>query len=604
MFKSIKSRFILFFGFFITVSLTVVSILSISIVRNTAKFLAIEEASPIVRKVQDHINGDDFENFVKNMDENDPYYEETREWMLEEKKSVGCRFLYTMAKMPDGTFQYIIDGSCDPSDEDNFSPLGTEEDIESWGQPPLIAYKTGEMTHSDIENQDDWGKMISTYAGIKNSSGKVVGLIGCDVAVDTLFEYVNARVARILFISIGLIILGCLLVFFFTRHLFGSMNKISDAMEAISSGKADLTTRIPEVSGEELNSLVKNCNGVINSLSNLVRNLQEESNILGNTSDQLFQKMSGQVSAINNIVDKISEIDTGIDSQNTYATDLSNSVTEVENGIKSLESRITAQVDAIEKASLATEKISSNIESVNKIVGTISNDFESLVKESETGKTNQAKVSEQVDEITEQSKNLNVANQVIAKIAAQTNLLAMNAAIEAAHAGEAGKGFSVVADEIRKLAETSSKQTQEIKALLEGIAESITKVGESSTQSSQSFATVGSHILRINDLMKEVKDGMGEQHSAVGNILNTMQTLDGTTNEITKASSAMKEQSQNLFTSIDKLQNMSQETHSQASVIFSAARNVQEATEIAVDASQKNKDSSDSIIQMITGFKV
>ena len=83
-----------------------------------------------------------------------------------------------------------------------------------------------------------------------------------------------------------------------------------------------------------------------------------------------------------------------------------------------------------------------------------------------------------------------------------------------------------------------------------------------------------------------------------------MQTLDGTTAEITEASSQMKDQSRNLFTNIDKLQGMSEETHSQANVIYNAARGVQEATEIAVDASQKNKESSDSVIQMITGFKV
>ena len=538
------------------------------------------------------------------MDENDPYYDELRLWMLDVKESVGCQFLYTMAKFPDGTYKYIIDGSCDPSDEDNFSPLGTDEDLVSWGDAPLITLATGETTFSDIENQEDWGLMISTYTGIINSRGKVVGLIGCDISVEELMIFVNRKIVKISIISLILVFAGCLLVFLFTKSLFGSMSRISDAMESISSGKADLTSRIPEVSGSELNGLVKNCNGVIDSLSNLVRSLQEESKILGKTSDQLYSKMNGQMTEINNIVTKIGDIDSGINTQNDYANELSTSVRAVEGGIRTLDTRITSQVNAISNASGAIEQISSNISSVTNIVEKISNDFETLVQESEAGKVNQAKVSEQVQEITEQSKNLNVANQVIAKIAAQTNLLAMNAAIEAAHAGEAGQGFSVVADEIRKLAETSSKQTQEIKALLEGIAASINKVCDSSTNSSQSFDIVGSHILEINTLMKEVKSGMNEQNSAVNNIMQTMQTLDGTTAEITEASSQMKDQSRNLFTNIDKLQGMSEETHSQANVIYNAARGVQEATEIAVDASQKNKESSDSVIQMITGFKV
>ncbi len=604
MFKSIKFRFVVFFAFFIMLSLGIVCFLSISMVKETAKYLAVSESVPIVEKVVNHIDGDEFERFTKNMDENDPYYDELRLWMLDVKESVGCQFLYTMAKFPDGTYKYIIDGSCDPSDEDNFSPLGTDEDLVSWGDAPLITLATGETTFSDIENQEDWGLMISTYTGIINSRGKVVGLIGCDISVEELMIFVNRKIVKISIISLILVFAGCLLVFLFTKSLFGSMSRISDAMESISSGKADLTSRIPEVSGSELNGLVKNCNGVIDSLSNLVRSLQEESKILGKTSDQLYSKMNGQMTEINNIVTKIGDIDSGINTQNDYANELSTSVRAVEGGIRTLDTRITSQVNAISNASGAIEQISSNISSVTNIVEKISNDFETLVQESEAGKVNQAKVSEQVQEITEQSKNLNVANQVIAKIAAQTNLLAMNAAIEAAHAGEAGQGFSVVADEIRKLAETSSKQTQEIKALLEGIAASINKVCDSSTNSSQSFDIVGSHILEINTLMKEVKSGMDEQNSAVNNIMQTMQTLDGTTAEITEASSQMKDQSRNLFTNIDKLQGMSEETHSQANVIYNAARGVQEATEIAVDASQKNKESSDSVIQMITGFKV
>ncbi|MCR5400393.1 MAG: hypothetical protein K6E78_02210 [Treponema sp.] len=604
MFKSTKFRFVLFFAFFITISLGIVTVLSISIVKDTAKYFAVTQSVPIVEKVVKHINGDEYERFVKNMDEEDPYYDEVRLWMLDLKESVGCQFLYTMAKLPDGTFQYIIDGSCDPSDEENFSPLGTEEDLTSWGQPPLITFATGETTFSDIEDNEDWGKMISTYAGIKNSQGKVVGMVGCDITIDELMTFVNKKIIKISIISVIFVFAGCLLVFFFTRSIFGSMNRISSAMAAIADGEADLTTRISEVSGTELNGLVKNCNGVIESLDRLVRSLQEESKILEKTSDQLYSKMNGQRDDINNIVTKIGEIDRGIDEQNSYANDLSVSARAVESGIKTLDSRISSQVNAINEASGAIEQISSNISSVTDIVEKISADFENLVKESEAGKVNQARVSEQVTEITEQSKNLNVANQVIAKIAAQTNLLAMNAAIEAAHAGDAGRGFSVVADEIRKLAETSSRQTQEIKTLLDGIASSINKVCDSSTNSSQSFEIVGSHILEINGLMGRVKNGMREQNSAVNNIIQTMQTLDGTTTEINDASDTMKEQSKNLFTNIDKLQNMSQETQSQADMICNAARGVKESTEVAVDASQRNKESSDSVIQMIKGFKV
>ena len=140
--------------------------------------------------------------------------------------------------------------------------------------------------------------------------------------------------------------------------------------------------------------------------------------------------------------------------------------------------------------------------------------FSKLTEEASIGKVKQSAVDSSVREIASQSELLMEANEVIAGIASQTNLLAMNAAIEAAHAGEAGKGFSVVADEIRRLSETSAEQSRSIGAELGKISETIAEVVETSRESETVFASITSEIDTTDILVKQIERAMAEQREA------------------------------------------------------------------------------------------
>ena len=151
---------------------------------------------------------------------------------------------------------------------------------------------------------------------------------------------------------------------------------------------------------------------------------------------------------------------------------------------------IRQQADGVTQASSAVEEMIGNIQSVNASVDKMASSFAQLEQQSREGQQKQAAVNEKILQIEEKSKTLQEANQAIASIASQTNLLAMNAAIEAAHAGEAGKGFAVVADEIRKLSETSTAQSKTIGEQLKSIQTSIIEVVTGSQESSKAFTSV------------------------------------------------------------------------------------------------------------------
>ncbi len=574
---------------------------AISII-NTGVKLCEEQGLPIAQKAFEVIDGDKFEALCKNPTANDPYYEEARKALFNIKETINCKFLYTMSPVNGTIYQFVIDGSCDPSDEENFSPIGTQEDITDYGDGPFLCMEDGDFHSSGLEKQEQWGYTISTYKGIKNSRGQVVGFIGVDFYVDTILETMIKRVSSIALLSAIVLIFGVIVISMFTSKIFGTMKTISNAMGEIASGNADLTFRIPVRGNNELSQLGTHCNNVIGSLNNLILQLQGETGILNETGNELSTKMTDHINVLSAATNDISEISASITEQSDKVEGITNGMQSVETEINSLDQKLTQQSEAIQQSSSVIEEITANIKSVDKNVNEILEQYKLLVDEANEGQAQQASVSNQVGNIAQQSAQLLEANTSIASIANQTNLLAMNAAIEASHAGEAGKGFAVVAAEIRKLAETSAKQSDSISHLLQSITEAIEGIVDSSNKSSKNFASVGDKIKHLQQLIEEVQSGMNEERIGAENILNSMLTLEGTTKDITSASAHMKGESQNVFAGIRALNSLAESTMNKSNNVTVRMDEMKSTAEAAVTASDRNLSATSKVADMINGF--
>ena len=599
---SLRTRFIVVFGLFILLSSSVMGFFSAVSIINTGVALCREQGVPIAQKANEVLDGDKFEALCKNPSVNDPYYEEARLKLLAIKETINCQYLYTMTPVGGNIFRYIIDGSCDPSDTENFSELGTHEDITDYGEGPLLAMQDGGYHSSGLEKQDQWGYTISTYKGILNSRGEVVGFIGVDFNVETILQMLYKRVTYIVIVSIIVLIVGILLITVFTSRIFGTMKTISGAMEEIASGKADLTFRIPEHGNNELSQLANHSNSVIESLNRLILQLQDEAGILNETGTQLSTKMNEHIDVLTAATQDIGEISNSITEQSEKVEGITQGMQSVENEIKSLDLKLTQQSEAIQQSSSVIEEITANIRSVDKNVNEILGEYNLLVKEASEGQEQQNSVSTQIGNIAQQSEQLLAANTSISSIANQTNLLAMNAAIEASHAGEAGKGFAVVAAEIRKLAETSAKQSDSISHLLQNITEAIDGIVESSKKSSRNFESVGNKIKHLQQLIEEVQGGMNEERIGAENILNTMLTLEGTTKDITSASAHMKGESEQVFESIRILNSLAESTMDKSNNVSFRMEEMKSTAEAAVSASDRNLSATNKVSDMINGF--
>ena len=149
------------------------------------------------------------------------------------------------------------------------------------------------------------------------------------------------------------------------------------------------------------------------------------------------------------------------------------------------------------------------------------------------------------------------ANKVIASIASQTNLLAMNAAIEAAHAGEAGAGFAVVSDEIRKLSETSANESKKIASQLKDIRNSIEAVLKASELSDKFFSVVVGKLKGTGDLVLEIKSSMEEQKEGSKQINDALGTMNEATAHVRSASEDVDKSRQGIIGDVQSLKQSS-----------------------------------------------
>lgn len=199
------------------------------------------------------------------------------------------------------------------------------------------------------------------------------------------------------------------------------------------------------------------------------------------------------------------------------------------NQIKNLAARTTEMTNYITQSSASIEEMVANIVSINSILDKNTVAVEELEVASQTGKADLNTISEQIKQISIDSENLVHTSSVIEDIASQTNLLAMNAAIEAAHAGNSGRGFAVVADEIRKLAENSGKQAQNISNVLKQIKEKIDKTAESSVAIQKKFDQVVSLSTQVKEQESVIKTAVEEQNVGGKQVLSSLTEINAIT---------------------------------------------------------------------------
>ena len=304
------------------------------------------------------------------------------------------------------------------------------------------------------------------------------------------------------------------------------MKEVSEGMRNVASGDADLTLRVASRTQDELGALAGFFNGFAEKLAGIIDRVKAEVGSLGDGMVQLASNTEETAGAIRQITANIESLKLQSINQSASVTESSATVEQIARNIEQLYRLIERQSEGVSSSSSSIEQMVASIQSVTANIERMGSYYDKLLGKSDAGRGAIATVVAQVREIDSQSENLQAANQLIAGIAAETNLLAMNAAIEAAHAGESGKGFAVVAEEIRRLAEETATNSKTIEDGLRTFFGKINLAEESNRHIGEAFREIGDAISatrsafdEISSGMKELAYGTGEINSSVSDVV-------------------------------------------------------------------------------------
>ena len=422
--------------------------------------------------------------------------------------------------------------------------------------------------------------------------GNQVDLLGNKISQFTLLMGVGVLVI--------LILLSGFVLFFALKPL----QIVRNAINGIASGNADLTQRINIKSNNEIGQVVQGFNSFTEKLQTIIRDVKESKNELGVAGEDMSSSAEDTASSITQIIANIDSFGQQIDNQKQSVDQTAGAVNEISSNIDSLNHMIENQSSGVTQASSAVEEMIGNINSVSSSVEKMSSSFGSLQSHSQEGFSKLEAVSIKVQEIENQSQMLKDANVAIANIAEQTNLLAMNAAIEAAHAGEAGKGFAVVVDEIRKLSETSSQQSDQISTQLTQIMESIAQVVGASNEASKTFSQVSDELSDTDQLVIQIRTAMEEQNEGSKQIIDALKMMNNNTEEVRTASLEMKEGNKLILSEVQMLQNVTASMKASMNEMSIGAQKINETGAVLTEVSSRMKESIIKIGNQIDEFKV
>lgn len=412
------------------------------------------------------------------------------------------------------------------------------------------------------------------YIPVKSEAGDVIGMAFAGEKATIVTEAASALTKSMYFIDTILLIIFGAILFYVAGLIRKPIKQTAECIDTIAHG--DITQPIEihtileetfmlvtaaKLLQEKLGEIITNVSGTSNQLKDNVDNLKSLTNLSSSGAAQISTTMEELASTASTLAENVQTV-------NQNAMEMGDNIDEIFKDVESLSDNTQQMNDA---KAVATEAIDTVITNTNSTVELIS------------------RVKDQIDETNEAVKQINTAVELIVDITSQTNLLSLNASIEAARAGVAGKGFAVVAGEIKQLAEESAKGAESIKAVTQNIIK----------QSSESVAMV-EQIKELVDTESESVNATKENFEVLNNCI---QQNIASVKSIDSKTKALDELKGLIIGSITELSAISEENAASNQEVTASVTNISSNVENIDEVTQEVLNSSDTLSELMTYFK-
>jgi methyl-accepting chemotaxis protein len=408
-------------------------------------------ALTITKAFINKIDADKFSELKVLEDMEKDYYTQLRTQLNEFKESTGLKYLYTMSVNAEGEYCYVVDGAA--IDDEETSLLGDKEENVT---DRMIACFQGEEGY-ELSEDELWGTLISGYIPIKNGSGKVVGILGADFDASYMaikLKESNTNMYRVMFV---IVLISILVAVLFSYLIIKSLKQLQLKIQLMQQG--DLTINVSNNRGDEVGDLSRSFQAMLESMSTMIHNIRNHSEIAIRDVDSLNYNIDITNKSTEEITKIVNEIAVGALTQVESIDEMKTAINQVFNEVETIKGNIdSVNIDSdlsMKVMREASEKLLGSVKQIHLVNDTV-----------DTTASMMKKLEDKFQEVLSFSTN-------IESISARTNLLALNASIEAASAGVHGKGFAVVAGEIKKLAKQSSVASNRINELIVAVQSEI-----------------------------------------------------------------------------------------------------------------------------------
>ena len=471
-------------------------------------------------------------------------------------ESYGFAYIYYLRNDGDH-FKFIFD-------TDDISLFGGSIDeylLKPYDDPPdevAEAWNSGVFKMTKAPYTDEWGTFMSGFYPVTGDSGKVIGILGLDLDVGYVKSLENRAIFAFLISIIIIFVVSGVVSLKVASSITRPINEVAVAANTLAQMRFDIKT----------SKLRKNEIGIMQSALYAIRDTLRQT--MGEINDEQLGKQLNISRNLNIIINKSNEdlktIIEGMDvlkdksrGEEESVEKTSKSVDDIIVNIEALNEAVESQSESVNSSSKLIEEMVDGIHNIKDTVLIANTITETLGESSKNSRKTLEQLTKEIAILTERSLALENANRTIAGIAAQTNILAMNAAIEAAHAGEAGKGFAVVSSEIRKLAESSNKESNSISEEIKSMTEAINEIGKVSGYNAESMNNIFAKLSDMGHSFASIKDTIDMQASNSGQIVEALKTIRNMADKVNKESGKIRQDSSFIVSTVRDLHSASKE---------------------------------------------